>query len=119
MKQHLTKTNKRKLVRKTKSSTKSTKGSGIKLSFKKTGKVNTKKMMKKGGRVVKVPQNATEYIRIAENITSLNLSNCPNLTKLVCNNNKITELDLSNCPNLTQLWCHQYHHFSLQQKVPK
>ena len=92
MKQHLRKT-KRKLVKKT------IKSSNIKPSFTKT-----RKMMKKGGRIVKVP-NVFEYKCPSKNIKELDLSNCPNLTILVCYNNQITELDLSNCPNLTYLGC--------------
>ena len=38
-------------------------------------------------------------------LTSLNVSNCPALTKLVCDGNQLTSLDVSNCPALTRLDC--------------
>ena len=46
------------------------------------------------------------HLRCYDNqLTELNLSDCPNLTSLGCLFNQLTELDLSNCPNLTYLSC--------------
>jgi len=39
-------------------------------------------------------------------LTSLDLSNCPNLDNLNCQYNQLNILDLSNCKNLKELYCH-------------
>ena len=40
-----------------------------------------------------------------QDITSIDLHNCPNLTSLEFSGTKITDIDLSNCPNLNSLYC--------------
>lgn len=39
------------------------------------------------------------------NLTSLDLSSCPNLTDLDCQNNNLASLDLTSCPDLDSLHC--------------
>src|SRR5439155_26532647 len=39
------------------------------------------------------------------NLTSLTISNCPNLTEIYCSNNRLTELKLDGLSNLTRIDC--------------
>ena len=45
------------------------------------------------------------YLKIKSKLTSLDLSNCSQLTSLNVHSNRLSHLDLSNCPNLKELDC--------------
>lgn len=49
--------------------------------------------------------NLVEFYNQQNNLTSINVSNCPNLSILYTNSNRMTELDLTNNPKLEHLLC--------------
>ncbi|SVA95373.1 uncharacterized protein METZ01_LOCUS148227, partial [marine metagenome] len=53
------------------------------------------------------------------NITSLDLSGCPSLESISCQNNQLTYLDLSGCPSLTYISCYnnQLTHLNMRNGV--
>ncbi|CAG8525990.1 24632_t:CDS:2 [Racocetra persica] len=38
-------------------------------------------------------------------ITDLEISNCPQLERIICSHNQLTELKINNCPNVNRIYC--------------
>ncbi|CAG8849685.1 15130_t:CDS:1, partial [Racocetra persica] len=38
-------------------------------------------------------------------ITDLEISNCPKLERIICSHNQLTELKINNCPNVNRIYC--------------
>jgi len=53
--------------------------------------------------------NLTELLCTDNRLAELDLSHVPKLAKLTCYSNHLTKLDLSHVPNLMELWCFSNH----------